>query len=524
MGAIEQKIQDKSQKLNEKHEQIQETAKKGLDKIVDKIESQSEMARCNKVGMVCHTIVSAAIGIAYLAEFAKGSRTLLYVLFTIVIGIASPVAEWIVYKKDKNSTHIKHFIGYGFAIFYIFIMFTTNNKLAFTYVIPMLIAITVYNDYKYSIPINTGVIIINIAQVVVFLANGTYTMSDTASVEIQVLVIILISLYCMYTSKTLEINSVVKLKQIEKQSRETERILNNTMEVSGKMAADIENVNSKILSLGEAINATREAMAEVNTGSTDTADAVQKQLEMTENIQNKVDDVKNGSQEITNSINDTKKAVDAGNKNVAMLVNKVNESVESGNAVTKQLSLLNDDMAKMNSIVDIITEITSQTSLLALNASIEAARAGEAGRGFAVVASEISKMADETQNATVKITDMITNISDVIKNVVDVTGQMVEMIREEDAATKETAASFSIIENNTGKILINAESLTNIVNGLSEANKKIVDSVSTVSAITEEVAAHASDTFAVSEQNNATINEIISISNELKVLTDKLNA
>ena len=53
-------------------------------------------------------------------------------------------------------------------------------------------------------------------------------MSDTASIEIQVLVIVLISLYCMYTSKTLEINSVVKLKQIEKQSRETERILNNT--------------------------------------------------------------------------------------------------------------------------------------------------------------------------------------------------------------------------------------------------------------------------------------------------------
>ena len=89
----------------------------------------------------------------------------------------------------------------------------------------MLIAITVYNDYKYSIPINTGVIIINIAQVVVFLANGTYTMSDTASIEIQVLVIILISLYCMYTSKTLEINSLVKLKQIENRAAKQKEYL-----------------------------------------------------------------------------------------------------------------------------------------------------------------------------------------------------------------------------------------------------------------------------------------------------------
>lgn len=200
--------------------------------------------------------------------------------------------------------------------------------------------------------------------------------------------------------------------------------------------------------------------------------------------------------------------------NIELSIRSLEEAVNKVGSASKEIV----------DIIKLIGDIADETNLLSLNASIEAARAGEAGRGFAVVASEISKMADETQNATVKITDMITNISDVIKNVVDVTGQMVEMIKEEDAATKETAASFSIIENNTGKILINAESLTNIVNGLSEANKKIVDSVSTVSAITEEVAAHASDTFAVSEQNNATINEIISISNELKVLTDKLNA
>lgn len=517
MGAIEQKIQDKSQKINEKHEQIQKAAKKGMDKIVDKIESQSEMARCNKVGIVCHTIVSVAIGIAYLAEFAKGSRTLLYVLLTIVIGIASPVAEWIVYKKDKNSTHIKHFIGYGFAIFYIFIMFTTNNKLVFTYVIPMLIAITVYNDYKYSIPINTGVIIINIAQVVLFLANGTYTMSDTASIEIQVLVIVLISLYCMYTSKTLEINSVVKLKQIEKQSRETERILNNTMEISGKMAADIENVNSKILSLGESINATREAMAEVNTGSTDTADAVQKQLEMTENIQNKVDDVKNGSQEITNSINDTKKAVDAGNKNVAMLVNKVNESVESGNAVTKQLSLLNDDMAKMNSIVDIITEITSQTSLLALNASIEAARAGEAGRGFAVVASEIGSLAKNSTESVGHITQLITEINKLVEDAVSQAGDSVGEIGDSAVLIHTAVDTFNTIFNN---IKATNELMANVVEKIGR-----VDEVATnVAAICEEQAASSDEIMATSESMLGQANNISKNSGQVETSAEELAA
>ena len=58
----------------------------------------------------------------------------------------------------------------------------------------------------------------------------------------------------------------------------------------------------------------------------------------------------------------------------------------------------------MQSITQLINDVASQTSLLALNASIEAARAGEAGKGFAVVASEISNLAAKTKEATVNIT------------------------------------------------------------------------------------------------------------------------
>lgn len=522
VNSVDDKLKKAGQLAADMHAGVEKAAKKEVVKLVEKIESRSEMSRSNKVAMVCHTVEAAVISAAYIGEFAKGSRALWHVILTMALAFIPVVLEWVLYKKDPDTTNIKHCISYGFAIFYIFIMLTTNNTLAFVYVIPMLFAITVYNDYKYSIPISIGVIIVNIIQVIIFYSNGTYSSSDTAAIEIQILLMVVISVFSMYTSKTLEINSRVKLKKIEEQSNKTEQILNNALTISKAMVSDIEKIDSKISTLGESVDATREAMGEVNTGSTDTADAVQKQLEMTEQIQRRVETVESGAEEIIESINETRKAVEDGNRNVETLVDSVKESVESGRAVARQLAQLDEDMVKMNSIVDIITEITSQTSLLALNASIEAARAGEAGKGFSVVASEISKMADGTQDATVKITELISNVSGAIRDVVEVTGNMIEMIEGQNKATEQTAESFVTIENNTESIFTNSSRLAGIVSELAQDNKKIVDSVSTISAISEEVAAHANDTFSASEQNSSTVSEIVTLSGELRALAHKL--
>ena len=485
-------------------------------------EKDYELARENTVAMNCHFLVCGIISIAYFVEFLKGDGTLLYVLATIILAMGPVVGEIICYKKQHDTKMIKHFVGIGYAILYTFVMFTTNNHFTFVYVIPMLIAITVYNDFKYSLPIEVGVVIVNVIQLALFFKRGIYTKADMASVEIQVFVIVLICGIQLYVSIVAEKLNQKKLAELKAEHEKTEELLTRIMDTSDKMTQQITESAQKTASLGESMQAMKESMEEVNSGSNDTAEAVQSQLNQTEEIQAMVEQVEKGTENIIDSMNQNKEAIAQGNANVGILVKQAEETVESGKKVTEELSQLDTYMSQMNSILDIINSITSQTSLLALNASIEAARAGEAGRGFAVVASEISQMAQQTKDSTVQISQLIENVSNAIQMVVEVSGSMISMIESQNETTEKTAESFTVIEKNSDNVYGQSNELAAYVTKLADANKKIIDSISTISAISEEVAAHASDTLSATESNNVIVEELAALSGQLETLAQEL--
>lgn len=485
-------------------------------------ENDYELAKANAVAMNCHCLVCSIMSVAYFVEFLKGDRTLLYVLVTIVLAMAPVAGEFISYKKMHDTKMIKHFVGIGYAILYTFVMFTTNNHFTFVYVIPMLIAITVYNDFKYSLPIEVGVVIVNVIQLALFFKRGIYTKADMASVEIQFFVIVLICGIQLYASIVTEKLNQKKLAELKAEHEKTEELLTRIMDTSDKMTQQITESAQKTASLGESMQAMKESMEEVNSGSNDTAEAVQSQLNQTEEIQAMVEQVEKGTENIIDSMNQNKEAIAQGNANVGILVKQAEETVESGKKVTEELSQLDTYMSQMNSILDIINSITSQTSLLALNASIEAARAGDAGRGFAVVASEISQMAQQTKDSTVQISQLIENVSNAIQMVVEVSGSMISMIESQNETTEKTAESFTVIEKNSDNVYGHSNELAAYVTKLADANKKIIDSISTISAISEEVAAHASDTLSATESNNVIVEELAALSGQLETLAQEL--
>lgn len=468
----------------------------------------TDVERNNKIAMTAHVIASTVMLIFCVLQAFSEMVSWSYVLGVGILGLGPVAVEFIFWKKNKATPVIKHLVAIGFAVFYTVILFTAPNNMVYTFAIPMILVVSVYNDTRYSIMINAGTILESFIVVVLGSRTGGFGFLGMDAGIIQIVVMILVGIYSIMMANTLNKNVKQRVRNVEEAQSRTETVLQDISELSERMKGGIENIYEDLERLNQASDVTKDSMKEVSAGALETAEAVQNQLLQTEAIQSKVDMVDDAAEHITENMEKTLKVLESGKKDMGSLVEQVDASVKNSEDVAQKLETLDKYMEEMNSIVEIISGITSQTSLLALNASIEAARAGEAGKGFAVVATEITGMATQTNEATVHITELIQNVSSAIREVVDVIYQMIEGINEEKEGASHTAKSFADIESNTFAIRDNMQTLADSIEELQDANRVIVDSIQTISAISEELSAHANMTMGAEEENAAVLEKI----------------
>jgi methyl-accepting chemotaxis protein len=469
----------------------------------------SEPARNNKTAVKSHTITAIIMVLFCILRCYDGRQSSwAFAGIAALLGLAPVIAEHILYRKNKEHRLIKHCLGIGFLVFYTFTLFTAVNNLVFAFIIPMLLVLSVYGDTRYLLGINLIATIENIVVIALGFNSGKFAFETADDAIIQIVIMLMVTVYSIFTTNTLNANAKSKLENLSKAQEESGHALDNISELSNTMQAGIANVYCELGKLNQAANATQEAMAQLSNGASDTADAVQNQILQTETILSKIGMVDSAAASISNSMSHTLDVLKEGHEEINHLVEQVDSTVANGANVAKELETLDTYISEMNSIVEMISDITSQTGLLALNASIEAARAGESGRGFAVVATEITKMSTQTDDATEKITEIIQNISAGISDVVSAIYAMIESINAEKQSTLNTSKSFKMIQNNTFAIRDNVHTLNNAISELKDANNVIVESIQTISAITEEVSAHASDTMSSEEENTNILKEI----------------
>lgn len=227
-----------------------------------------------------------------------------------------------------------------------------------------------------------------------------------------------------------------------------------------------------------------------------------------EEIAQGIVEVADSAMQVTDLSNHAIVQAEEGGQSVQRTVNQmisINESVTQSDRMIKSLY---DRTKEIGSILEIISAISDQTNLLALNAAIEAARAGEHGKGFAVVADEVRKLAEQSHQSAEQISSLITGIQQ------DTAKSVETMVK----ASSDVHEGLQLSEDTSEKFASITESLRNIapkMEGISASAQEISAVVEEVTATAIELTDHAKMNAAASEEVAASTEQTLSSMQEM---------
>ena len=169
-----------------------------------------------------------------------------------------------------------------------------------------------------------------------------------------------------------------------------------------------------------------------------------------------------------------------------------------------------------------ILNITGQTKLLSLNASIEAARAGEQGKGFAVVANEIKNLSEQSAEGAEMIKQIAENILKSSETSVTLASDIKELIDREKIDVLKTKENFGVLSEAIGSTLTVAKEIEERAVSLDSLKNGIINSVTDLSAISEENAASNEEVTAGVTNILNSVNNISSETGDIKNMSDEL--
>lgn len=299
-------------------------------------------------------------------------------------------------------------------------------------------------------------------------------------------------------------------------------IVKQISESAQMLLTDAEKLAEETLHVRKSSEGINKAMEDISKGAVSQAQEVEsgagKVNELDMLISRNLDDTELLSQ----NAKDMNEAKSEGLVAIEDLIAKTADSRESIGVVMATMEQNNEQAQKIDTTSKKINSIASQTNLLSLNASIEAARAGDAGKGFAVVAEEIGNLAEETNQLTADIAQIVEQLLEKTGEATRDMQSMEQVFKQQEGSVNATREKFIRIEEKLDMVQNSVNTLQESGNQMMEKKAGILGMVETLSAISQENAACSEEAVASVEAQAQAIVILSDMSKELSMLAEAL--
>lgn len=233
--------------------------------------------------------------------------------------------------------------------------------------------------------------------------------------------------------------------------------------------------------------------AEISAASRQMLEGAKDQAVKIEGSTAAVTELSTSIQQVASNAIEATKVARQSNDAVGQAIESMNHIRQTVDEAAEKMQELGESGKRIGNIVEVIRQISEQTSLLALNASIEAAHAGEQGRGFAVVADEVSSLARRVGQSAKDIEDLIATIKE---QTADAVGTMQAGTHEVESGTRLVGNTLA----NLKQIIDVIQDTASAVQEQAEASDEIARNMDAVQKIANEVVGSSEEAVIQGEQ------------------------